>query len=332
MTERDDMGAVQAGRGSGAGRADESGGARLTDDEVMRAVPPRAGAREFRVGVFFIFGIAGFLAVLFLMTNPALFRGRYMIETEVPDAQGIRRGDPVRMQGVNIGRVYDFGLADDGDVRVILEVERDYPIPGPASTELLSQGILGGMVVSVIPGPGPGIVRGGAVLPGVTVEGVMEAADGVTEQVSEVMGQVQGLLADSTVAQLAEGVEAFRDVLQDLAAVTEGQEAELEALTESLRRSAANVEELTGSDDWSRALASAERSLATVERTSAALESSLRSLDTVLGRMERGEGTLGRLSATDDMHVSVDSTLASLRHLLNDIRENPGRYVTIEIF
>ncbi len=307
-------------------------GRRLSDDEVMGAVPPLSGMREFRVGIFVILGIVGFFTVLFLMTSPALFRGRYMLVTEVADAQGIRRGDPVRMRGINIGRVYSFDLAPGGGVYITMELEGDYRIPRPATTELLSMGFLGGMVVSVIPGDGDGYVEQWDIIPGATVGGVLDQAGDLAGDVSDVMGRVQGLLADSTISDVGAVMASMRELLADLAAVADGQEAEFRTLMQSLQRSAANMEGITGSEDWSATLASADTTMASLARTSTAVQESVASLNSVLGRLERGEGTLGRLLTTDELHTSVTSTLQSLEALLDDIRENPGRYVTIEIF
>ena len=58
-------------------------------------------------------GHAGISPSLFA-TDAATFRGRYIITTFVPNAGGIRRGDPVQMRGVNIGRVTDFQMVPDG--------------------------------------------------------------------------------------------------------------------------------------------------------------------------------------------------------------------------
>ena len=309
-----------------------SSGQRLSDEEVLRAVPPLSGVREFRVGIFVILGIVGFFTVLFLMTSPALFRGRYMLVTEVADAQGIRRGDPVRMRGINIGRVYGFEIAPTGGVHITMELEGEYPIPTEARTELVSMGFLGGMVVSVIPGDSDEYVEAGDIIPGTSAGGVLDQAGDLAGDVSDVMGRVQGLLADSTIAGTGAAVASLRDLLEDLAEVTDGQAAELRTLTESLKRSAENVEGITGAEDWREALASAESTMAILQRTSSTVEESVGSLNTILGRLERGEGTLGQLLTSDEVHTSVNSTLQSLRELLDDIRENPGRYVTIEIF
>lgn len=307
-------------------------GRRLSDEEVLRAVPPLSGMREFRVGIFVILGIVGFFTVLFLMTSPALFRGRYMLVTEVTDAQGIRRGDPVRMRGINIGRVYSFELAPGGGVHITMEVEGEYRVPREARTELLSMGFLGGMVVSVIPGESDDYVDPWDIIPGTTVAGVLDQADDLALDVSDVMGRVQGLLADSTISDVGALVASTRDVMADLAKVVDGQETEFRTVMESLKRSAANMEGVTGSEDWSATLASAENTMAVLERTSTTVSESVGSLNAILGRLDRGEGTLGKLLTTDELHTSLNSTLQSLEELLDDIRENPGRYVTIEIF
>ena len=111
--------------------------------------PSRSRDRELWVGVFVIMGALAILTALYTLTDAALFRGRYIIETVVVDAGGIRRGDPVQMRGVNIGRVASFHIVPAG-VSVNLEIEGRYPIPVDSRVELRSSGILGGMVANVI--------------------------------------------------------------------------------------------------------------------------------------------------------------------------------------
>ena len=51
----------------------------------------------------------------------------------------------------------------------------------------------------------------------------------------------------------------------------------------------------------------------------------------ILGRIERGEGTLGRLSVDETLYNTLNDAATSLEELLDDIKENPGRYITIRI-
>ncbi len=305
---------------------------RLSDEEIADAVPPTPRAREFRVGVFVILGIVGFFTVLFLMTSPAMFRGRYMVATLVDDAQGIRRGDPVRMRGINVGRVHRFDLHPEGGVTITLEVEGEWPIPEGSRTELLSMGVLGGMVVSVIPGAGERTVGPGDVLPGTSSGGVLASADDLAADAADVFDRVRRLLSDSAVAGAGDAVLQLRDVLADVRAVTEGQADEVRALLASLRRSAQNVEAATGAKEWSRTAAKAEVALDRLDATAAAVDRSMASIQAIATRIENGQGTLGRLSVDESLYESLDDAAASLAALLDDVRANPGRYLKIEVF
>ena len=310
---------------------DPSRGPRLTDEEILRAVPPTAKMREFRVGIFVILGIAGFLTFLFLMTSPGTFRGRYTLLTHVNDAQGLRNGDPVRLRGINIGRVVDSQLDGTG-VLITLEIEGEWRIPAGSRTELSSEGVLGGMVVSIVPGRSERFMEPMEVIPGEAFPGMLESAGGLAGEAEKVLEQIRAALTDSSVAAANEAVYSLRDVLNDLSRLTEGQAEELRALTGSLQRSADNVEGITGAEEWRRTLASAEATLAVLDRTSAEMTKSINSLNSILGRMERGEGTLGRLSTDDSLYESLLAASENLRELLADVKANPGRYLKIEIF
>src|SRR6266542_3970278 len=56
------------------------------------------------------------------------------------------------------------------------------------------------------------------------------------------------------------------------------------------------------------------------------------SLKSVLDKMNRGEGTFGRMASDTLLYHNLNATLASLDALLKDLRERPGRYLTVEVF
>ncbi|MFW6199837.1 MAG: hypothetical protein ACOC8K_04620, partial [Gemmatimonadota bacterium] len=49
-----------------------------SDQDIEEAVPRGSGGKELRVGIFVLIGLVSFFAVLYLTTDPALFRGRYI--------------------------------------------------------------------------------------------------------------------------------------------------------------------------------------------------------------------------------------------------------------
>lgn len=313
----------------------DGSGRRPSDDEIVRTVPPAARVREVRVGAFVILGLAGFFIILFMMTSPATFRGRYTVLTHVDDAGGMRSGDAVTMRGVHIGRVRDFDLSQETGVLLSLEIERGWSIPVGSRTEVRSTGFLGGMVVSVVTGPGPGFVEPGTLLPGETVGGVLDVAGDMTGDIADFLARGQALLSDSTIAGTEGAVAGARDLFNRAAAALDAADslaAETRSVLEDLGRAAANAGDLTGAEEWLATLASAEATLASLERSSAGLEAAIAAANTVLGRIERGEGTLGKLSTSDSLYNAHTDLAVSLRELVDDVRENPRRYISLRIF
>lgn len=302
-----------------------------TDQELERITPPLAGGSEIRAGVFVLIGVLAFGAVLFIMTDPAAFRGRYMVLTEVASAEGIRRGDPVQMRGVNIGRVHQFDLSSEGVV-VTLEIEGRWEIPEDSRTTLGSLDLLGGRTVQIVIGTSPNPVQPGQVLPGEAMVGVMALADTMGAEVRHTLSQLQTLLADSTVAAVHASVSDLEALIGNLAAITEEEREGLSALSASLSRSAARVEELTGREELDRGIARADSTLSVLQQAGASLSRATSSLEAILARMEGGEGTLGRLSEDEALYETLDRALAEIGDLARDIRENPDRYINIRIF
>lgn len=303
-----------------------------TDEELLHAVPRGQINREFQVGVFVILGLASVLLALFLLTDPSTFRGRYLVTTVVEDAGGIRRGDPVQMKGVNIGRVQGFGL-EPGGVLITLELEGEWRIPVDSRTQLVSSGILGGRTVEVVSGTSSQMLRAGGSLPGTTMPGLLDFPPDLGQSAEEVLGRIQALLDDPTVEAVQSGAVELRAFLARLSSLADEQGEEVARLTASLNRSAQGLETAAGSgEDFARAVARADSALATAQETSRSLRSASSSLETILRRMEAGEGTLGQLSTDSTLYETLASAAESIRALAEDVRLNPGRYVKIEIF
>lgn len=303
-----------------------------TDEELLNAVPRGQVNREFQVGIFVILGVISVMAALFFLTDPSMFRGRYLATTMVEDAGGIRKGDPIQMKGVNIGRVHEFVLSQEG-VLISLELEGQWEIPVDSRTRLVSSGILGGRTVEVVPGRSSELLVPGGSLPGENMPGLLDFPPDLGQNAEDVLARIQGLLDGPTVEAVQESAGKLRQLLSQLSTLAEAQGAEISKLTASLNRSAQGLESAAGSgEDWARAVARADSTLAVAKQTSQTLLRASGSLETILHRMEAGEGTLGQLSTDSTLYDNLTQALESVRALADDIRENPGRYVKIEIF
>ena len=307
-----------------------------TDKEIELAIPAQAGRRDVRLGLFVLVGLAATIYLLFLLTDPATFRGRYKITTTVENVMGLRKGDPVQMRGVNIGRVHDFGLeVESEDVVIILEVEGQWRIPVGSVTRLVSPGLMSPRTVMVVPGDGPGYVPPGATLPGTAVKGLLDDTDALGAKGEQFLDQITALLSDSTIAAVGGGAQDLQVLLGELSDIIGSQSEELEDLIGSLNRAADGLADVTGPElreDISSTVSRADSLMGSLRSTSVRFDRAAEALETVLGRMERGEGTLGQLSVNDSLYVSLNAAATSARLLIDDLRDNPGRYINLSIF
>src|SRR5215217_3062122 len=84
----------------------------------------RSSVREVLVGVVVVAAIAGVLGLFGLASSgPGFLRSQRTIDVIFRDGQGIRVGSPVRIAGIDAGRVVDIELAEiDGSLKAKLRL------------------------------------------------------------------------------------------------------------------------------------------------------------------------------------------------------------------
>ncbi|HET7275653.1 MAG TPA: MlaD family protein [Longimicrobiaceae bacterium] len=304
---------------------------RMTEDDLLLALPARSATRELRVGAFVLVGVLAFFVALFTLTDVGTFRGRYYASTVVEDAGGLRNGDPVQMRGVNIGRIAGFDIVPEG-VSIRMELQNEYDVPVDSHVVLRSSGLLGGMVADVVPGNAEAELDDGDVIPGTSESGFLNAAVDVGTRADSVLGRMARLLSDRTVGAVGESAVELQILLEELSALASEQRAALSTLSSSLTRSAEGVESAVAGPELARAVANIDSLTARLDETSASLARASTSLETVLGRVERGEGTLGLLSADESLYVNLNSAAANIDKLIAEIRANPSKFFDVRVF
>jgi phospholipid/cholesterol/gamma-HCH transport system substrate-binding protein len=307
----------------------------VSDQEILAAVPRGSGGKEAQVGAFVLIGIISFVLVLFWMTDPATFRGRYMLVTEVENAGGVRSGDPIQMQGVNIGRVNDFEMVRDNRVFITMEIEGEWQIPIGSRTVMGESGLFGGRVLVIERGSGPGVYADFDTIvgEGASGGGLLSTVDVLSARAESVLETIDEMLDEETVGSFRGSARELEGLLRELSTVASEQRGQLAGLTESLTRAAEGVEAASSAGpDIASAIARADSAMAVLAETSETLDTAVASLGTILGRMERGEGTLGRLSTDETLYVSLNDAAQSLNTLLADLQANPNKYINLSIF
>lgn len=121
--------------------------------------------------------------------------------------------------------------------------------------------------------------------------------------------------------ELSAGMEAFKRTVTRLDSATS--QGEVERIVGEVQQAAINLRLL------SERLAAMSVSL---ERTEMSMRGVFGKADTLLGRIERGEGSIGLLVNDPSLYRNSDSLVIDLRSLIADFRRNPKRYVNLSIF
>ena len=72
--------------------------------------------------------------------------------------------------------------------------------------------------------------------------------------------------------------------------------------------------------------------MAVLAETGTNLDLATASLRSLLDRIDRGEGTLGRLALDDALYTNLNQAAESFAALVEDVRVNPNKYINISIF
>jgi phospholipid/cholesterol/gamma-HCH transport system substrate-binding protein len=314
--------------------ANEISGASAAQAE--QAVPEQAGKRQVRIGLFVLAGLIATVILLFRLTDPSMFRGRYRITTTVDNVMGLRTGDPVQMRGVTIGSVNDFELGGQGDnVVIVLEVDGQWLIPEGSTTQLVQPGLMAPRTVEVLPGPGPGTMGSGDNMPGIAVKGLLDDTETLGEKGQIALDAIADLLSEKNLDAFSGSAQGLDNLVGELSDLVESERESLREVIESFRLAADGLTEATGPElreDLASLMARGDSAMGRINTTSESIEGVAASLETILARIQNGEGTLGKLWASDSLFTDLTAAVESARTLMDDIRENPGRYLSVSIF
>lgn len=182
--------------------------------------------------------------------------------------------------------------------------------------------------MDLVPGRALVTLDGGDTIQGLTRQALPDLATELGGQARHVLQAADSLLSPRAVNDL----KATASVLPETAQQLRSAFSELTLAASSLRRTAEEIEAAEAGAATGATLAEVRTSARAATTALNTMDLSLASLASVLGKIDRGEGTLGLLVNDTLLYGEMSAALQEMRALTADIRENPKRYVTVEIF
>lgn len=115
---------------------------------------------KMKLGMFVIAG-GIFLVVLLYMigTKENLFSRTFLLKARFSNAQGLTRGNNVRLSGIQIGTVRSVKIINDSTVEVVMRIEESMRsnIKTNAVASIGTEGFIGNKLVNIFPGKEPAL-------------------------------------------------------------------------------------------------------------------------------------------------------------------------------
>lgn len=285
--------------------------------------------QEVTVGVLVLAGVGLFLG------GTMWLRGRsFSTEPEVqivfPEVGGLKRGSPVRVSGVELGSVARMEYQDVGRVLVGITLQ---PVVKPkldATARLATVGLVGDAVILFHPGSAAEPLPAGRPIQGIVDQGLTDLGTDLGNQAKDVMAGVQEFANRDMANELRETLKSLRRSLDLYGDARRGPAAELTQTLESLQQLSRRLDSTMGATDLARTLRATDTLVNTLSGTSAEFTTTSARLDSLLQRLNRGEGTLGKLFTDSLLYGDIRRLSASVQEFVDELRKHPGK-ITIQV-
>ena len=301
-------------------------------------------SQTVKVGIFMTVALAllGWLILRVEDWNPWAESGE-RVDAIFDSVVGLDDKAAVRVAGVRVGRVDGIRL-QGRQARVTLLLESRLTLTEGAEAAIANQGLLGDKFVELYPGPeGAPPLPAGSVLPGKTPISFDQAMAKLEEIGTSVQNALGGLstgegggfgdlvsslraTADELRAVIAENRESFGGTMRNFERFSSTLAEELPRLTERLDRVLGQVDAVVAENRENL-----QGSLGNLRQLTESVQRSVDNLNVITDRLARGEGTIGKLLASDEAHDELVSTLESVEKGVTTLGDTLGRVQKLEL-
>ncbi len=254
-----------------------------------------------------------------------------------PQTGGLASSDEVQVNGMRKGTVTKVDLIGD-HVVVDLSLSEDVTLTTDSKVAIRNIGMMGEKVIAVdLRTRGPAYTSRDTIV-GIYEKGIPEVMAGMGSSIDAITALADQLqkIADSMQqsGSLDRTLSNFRNTSEELKLAVSENRVILKETMQNLNAASRTAKALTTDREvqFKHTLDSFERSAVGMERLTARLDSLRGVLQTVSAKVDRGDGTLGKLINDPKLYDDAKESVAALKLLIEDIKKNPKKYINLSVF
>lgn len=229
------------------------------------------------------------------------------------DVSGLLKNTPVEYSGIRVGHVDKIEL-DGSQIRVTIVIDPDVKLYRDSRVEVQSRGLLGERIIMLSGGGNAPLVEPGGTLGEATSRGSFNQA---MEDFSELSQFLKKFLKGG------EGAPSVEDIIENTTMITEevrqlveGRTGDMNELIENLAVASKGLRQFMESTEDTEI----DEAVSDFRGMMAKLDNSLTGLEKIVAKIERGEGTIGRLVHDESTIEKVDQALDGVNEFVGDAR------------
>jgi phospholipid/cholesterol/gamma-HCH transport system substrate-binding protein len=300
--------------------------------------------KEVKVGLFAIAVLLVGWGVARMLKGAEIFSNSYTYYAYYSQVGGIQPASHVMISGVKVGSVVDVKLNEDPSkgVELTLSIDKQYRIPTDSKAEIFSDGLMGGKAVKILYGssseftPNKGTIQSKESvdlmdMASTELTGLLEKVKGIMDNLTVTLNGINGLMAQNTetITHIMSNVDGLTgNVNSMLANEKQHLEQAFASLSEFSKALGDNASEVDAIIDNMSAFSGklAESNLVTE------IEGVVNNLNDVLASVNDKNGSIGKMLSDAELYDNLTSASNNLSVLLEDLKENPSRYVQVSVF
>jgi phospholipid/cholesterol/gamma-HCH transport system substrate-binding protein len=267
---------------------------------------------QLRVGLTVLFAGITLAVLIFLMTGATgMFTKKITVKAYFDNAQGLRVGAPVRLEGVDVGNVTNITVVPtntDRPVEVRMKVNTRYPIKKDAMATLSTAGVLGETFVDIDNRLAKqGVAQNEDSLqsqaaPAIqdvirSSQGTLQNVDILVKRVDRIVGQIES--GEGSIGKLIYDKDLYKRLNDTL--------GEVQSMVSTVSEGRGSIGKLINSDElYNKVNASVDK------------------LNKIIDDINAGQGSVGKLLKDPTLYNNANATIDKANALISDINAGKG--------
>lgn len=274
---------------------------------------------EIRLGVFFLLILLAAVLMMELIGALGPLKSGIRIQTQFKNVLDLKKGDPVKVAGVQVGAVEKIKLKD-GAVLVSMKIKHDTGITTDSPATIKFLGMMGQNYVNIDFATSGLPVQDGAMLNSMDqpdLSMLMTKLDGVVTGIDELTRNFSSDNISSMMGPITDFIKENKESLSSIGPIL----VNLQNITTAISKGNGSIGKMVLEDGM---YTSAMGTLTNLETTMQDMRTVASQAKWIINDVQQGRGSIGKMLTDDSVYTELHDSLSNLKGIMQKVNNGEG--------